>query len=141
MAQLRSELLLKEGTFVQQKQDYEDLLVLLEDQDGKIKKLKVCEKTNITLMLNFPLKGSFGQKSDFSKIGHVKVDGLGETLLFTGTKSDKSWPRYGASNTTRSKQDFCPTSADLKSPYRLRHRTINQSNLSNSNVRRESLLR
>ena len=41
MAQLRSELLLKEGTFVQQKQDYEDLLVLLEDQDGKIKKLKV----------------------------------------------------------------------------------------------------
>jgi hypothetical protein len=38
-------------------------------------------------------------------------------LLFTRTKSDKNWPRYGASNTTRSKQDFCPTLADLKSPY------------------------
>ena len=42
----------------------------------------------------------------FSKIGYVKVDGLGETLLFTRTKCDKNWPRYGASSTTRSKQDF-----------------------------------
>ena len=57
----------------------------------------------------------------------VEVDGLGETLLFTRTKSDKIWPRYWASNTTCSKHDFCPTLADLKSPvklhYRLRHRT------------------
>ena len=65
----------------------------------------------------------------------MKVDGLGETLLFTRTKSDKNWPRYGASNTTRSKQDFCPALADLiKAQYRLRHRTINQSNSSNRNV-------
>ena len=67
----------------------------------------------------------------------MKVDGLGETLLFTRTKSDKNWPRYGASNTTRSKQDFCPALADLiKAQYRLRHRTINQSNSSNRNVSR-----
>ena len=39
-----------------------------------------------------------------------------QKLLFTQTKSDKNWPRYGASNTTRSKQDFCPALADLKSP-------------------------
>ena len=38
--------------------------------------------------------------------GYVKVDGLGETLLITQTKSDKNWLRYGASNTTRSKHDF-----------------------------------
>ena len=36
------------------------------------------------------LKGWFGQKSDVSKIGYVKADGLGETLLFTRTKSDKN---------------------------------------------------
>ena len=46
------------------------------------------------------LKGYFGQKSDFSKIGYVKEDSLGETLR---TKFYKNWPRYGASNanTTR----------------------------------------
>ena len=30
--------------------------------------------------------------------GYVKVDGLGEALLFSRTKSDKNLPRYGASN-------------------------------------------
>ena len=44
------------------------------------------------------LKGQFGQKSDFSKIGYMKVDGPGEKLLFTRTKSDKNWPRNGVSN-------------------------------------------
>ena len=36
------------------------------------------------------LNEKFGQKSDFSKISYVKVDGLGETLLFTQTKCDKN---------------------------------------------------
>lgn len=39
---LQSELALKAQEYTQQKQDYEDLLVLLEDQDLKIKKFKVC---------------------------------------------------------------------------------------------------
>ena len=33
--------------------------------------------------------------------GYVKVEGLEETLILTRTKSDKNWPRTGASNTTR----------------------------------------
>ena len=33
-----------------------------------------------------------------SKIGYVKVDGLGETLLFTRTKSDKNWPIFEKSD-------------------------------------------
>lgn len=40
-AQLRAELVDKTSEHNQQRQDYEDLLVLLEDQDGRIKKLKV----------------------------------------------------------------------------------------------------
>ena len=57
------------------------------------------------------LKGVvLGQNRTFQKLDmYVKLGGLGETLLFTRTKSDKNWPRYGAFNTTRSKQDFCPT--------------------------------
>jgi len=39
-AQLRAELVDKTSEHNQQRQDYEDLLVLLEDQDGRIKKLK-----------------------------------------------------------------------------------------------------
>ena len=39
--QLRLELQKKTDDYDQQKQDYEDLLVLLEDQDTRIKKLKV----------------------------------------------------------------------------------------------------
>ena len=35
--------------------------------------------------------------------GYVQVDGLGETLLFTRSKSNKNWPITGASNTTDSK--------------------------------------
>ena len=39
--QLRLEIQKKTDDYDQQKQDYEDLLVLLEDQDTRIKKLKV----------------------------------------------------------------------------------------------------
>ena len=39
--QLQQEVALKNIEHTQQKQDYEDLLVLLEDQDSKIKKFKV----------------------------------------------------------------------------------------------------
>ena len=41
IATLQSELTLKTNEQAQQRQDYEDLLVLLEDQDLKIKKYKV----------------------------------------------------------------------------------------------------
>ena len=60
--------------------------------------------------------------------GYIKVDSLGGKLLFTRTKSDKNWPRYGASNTTRSKQDFCPTLAELKSPTKLAIPSSSQNN-------------
>ena len=45
--------------------------------------------------------------------GYVEVDSLGET------KSDKSWPKSGASFTTQSKKDFRPTFVDLKSQANL----------------------
>ena len=41
MAKLQQDLELRNLEHTQQKQDYEDLLVLLEDQDSKIKKFKV----------------------------------------------------------------------------------------------------
>ena len=44
--------------------------------------------------------------------GYVKVQ-PGRDMVFY-PKSDKNWPRTGASNTTRSKQDFWPTLAELK---------------------------
>ena len=52
-----------------------------------------------------------------SKISHgyVEVDILGETLIFIRSKSDKNWPRSGASITTYSKNNFCPILDDLKS--------------------------
>ena len=59
--------------------------------------------------------------------GYVEIDGLGGTLLFTRTKSDKNWPRYGASYATRSKNDFCPTLAELKSPAKLASSNSNVS--------------
>ena len=44
-----------------------------------------------------------------NSLWYVKVDSLGKTLLFTWSKSDKNWLRSGASNTTHSKNYFCPT--------------------------------
>ena len=43
----------------------------------------------MTLLVHFAVKGIV--QSKISR-GYVKVDGLGETLLFTQTKSDKNWP-------------------------------------------------
>ena len=57
-----------------------------------------------------------------SKISHgyVSVDSLGATLIFTPSNVDKNWPlKTWASKTTHSKNDFCPTLADLKSQAKL----------------------
>ena len=66
---------------------------------------------------------------------YVKINSLGETLLYIRRKLDKNWPRTEASNTTHSKYDLCPPVADLKSQLKLPHHwrrgTINQSKSTN----------
>ena len=44
---------------------------------------------------------------------YVEVRQPLKDIAFIRSKSDKNWPRYGASNPTHSKNDFCPTLADL----------------------------
>ena len=59
--------------------------------------------------------------------------------FFTRSKLDKYCPRTWVWNTTHSKNDFCPTLADLKSQAKLadhwRRRTINQSDSSRKTCR------
>ena len=64
----------------------------------RLKKLvsDTSETWHFRLWWQAVFKGQFGQTFPVDMLN--EVGGLGETLLFTRTKSDKNWPRSGVSN-------------------------------------------
>ena len=87
-----------------------------------------------------PNKGSGEGRKVFKRGSSVKIFPwiCRRDVDFNRSKSDKNMSRTGESNTTHSKNESCPTLADLKSQAKLLrqwHRTtINLSNLSRRNV-------